>query len=300
MALDWITNSGFKFPFAGITFCPKDSGFISLKGLDYVNIELLKPLTTPLFFYIHFNIDNYTKRDDPTTSYIKRYQIEIDSQKLAINIPIKQMTTPEWWFSQNSKIIDFKPDKNKIIAFSIEDGNTEAYNKTKSLSINRIRIKNSIIVQYSKLFLYLIIIPIIIYGNRSLNLIKKRIKPDELLYLKNILDDSYSKDKGLLLEFLQKNYKDSDLSKQKVIKSIGLASDNISLILKTEFDCNFRDYLNKLRLDYAEKLLKETEMNITEISFETGFKIPSSFNRVFKKHFKESPRDMRKRYSKNN
>lgn len=260
---------------------------------------MLKPVSNPLYFYIHYNIDNYTKRADPTTSFIKRYLIEIDSQKQYINIPLKQMSTPEWWFSQNSEIKNFKPDKNKVIAISIEDGYTEAYNKPKELSIKSINIKNSNIIQFSQLFLYLLIIPLAIYGKRSLTIIKKRIKPDELLYLKNSLEDSYLKDKTELIEYLRNNYKDSELSKQKAIKDLGIASDKISLILKNEFNDNFRNYIKKLRLENAEELIKKTQMNITEISFETGFKLPSSFNRVFKKHFGESPRDMRKKHLKN-
>ena len=45
---------------------------------------------------------------------------------------------------------------------------------------------------------------------------------------------------------------------------------------------NFREYLNRIRLSYAEQLITTTDRPLTEIWAESGFESQSSFNRVFR------------------
>jgi AraC-like DNA-binding protein len=53
------------------------------------------------------------------------------------------------------------------------------------------------------------------------------------------------------------------------------------------------NYLLQQRLHWAWQLLKTTELNVSEIAYEVGFKDPSYFSRVFKKRFGGSPVEMR-------
>src|SRR4030095_5943079 len=49
-------------------------------------------------------------------------------------------------------------------------------------------------------------------------------------------------------------------------------------------------YLIHIRLEHAVKLLESTNMKVTEIAHECGFRTLSNFNRLFKKHIGVSPR----------
>ncbi|OGF50717.1 MAG: hypothetical protein A2231_05620 [Candidatus Firestonebacteria bacterium RIFOXYA2_FULL_40_8] len=57
---------------------------------------------------------------------------------------------------------------------------------------------------------------------------------------------------------------------------------------------HFVDYLQKLRLEEAKKLLKQTDWSITKISSEAGYNNITHFNRIFKKTEKVCPKDFRK------
>ena len=52
-------------------------------------------------------------------------------------------------------------------------------------------------------------------------------------------------------------------------------------------------YVNEYRLYRAKKLLLETNKTIMEISIMTGFESASYFNRLFKKIYKMTPKEMR-------
>lgn len=54
------------------------------------------------------------------------------------------------------------------------------------------------------------------------------------------------------------------------------------------------DYLNRLRIDKAVVLLKESDLNVTEIALACGFNDSNYFCRVFRKYRKVSPSRIRK------
>lgn len=62
---------------------------------------------------------------------------------------------------------------------------------------------------------------------------------------------------------------------------------------KREFQAQFREspgkWLLQRRLEYSAKLLQSTQMNVTEVAFESGFEDVSHFSRVFKERFGVPP-----------
>ena len=54
------------------------------------------------------------------------------------------------------------------------------------------------------------------------------------------------------------------------------------------------DYLNRTRIDNAAKLLRETDLHISEISEKVGFPDYNYFSRVFKKYKSLTPSEFRK------
>jgi AraC-like DNA-binding protein len=54
-------------------------------------------------------------------------------------------------------------------------------------------------------------------------------------------------------------------------------------------------YLIHIRLDHAVRLLESSDMKITDIALECGFRSLSNFNRLFKKHIGASPKISRRR-----
>jgi AraC-like DNA-binding protein len=53
-------------------------------------------------------------------------------------------------------------------------------------------------------------------------------------------------------------------------------------------------WLQKKRLEYSATLLKNSNLNISQIVFESGFENLSHFSRVFKEKFSLSPANFRK------
>ena len=67
----------------------------------------------------------------------------------------------------------------------------------------------------------------------------------------------------------------------------------MSLQFKKEMGENFLDYVWKLRLEKAKRLLQESDLSIDEISAAVGYANTSSFRRKFKQETGISPSQMR-------
>jgi len=52
------------------------------------------------------------------------------------------------------------------------------------------------------------------------------------------------------------------------------------------------EYVRIIRLETAMSLLKQKELNISEITYQTGFSSPSHFSQAFKKYYKKSPSEV--------
>lgn len=69
-------------------------------------------------------------------------------------------------------------------------------------------------------------------------------------------------------------------------------------LVKRKIGMTFRQYLNKVRMDYAERLLKESRDSVIEISYASGFSNPDYFCKKFRERNGMTPTEFRKRDKK--
>ena len=78
---------------------------------------------------------------------------------------------------------------------------------------------------------------------------------------------------------------------------VAMSKSNFVRYFKRVTGQTFVPYLSRLRLEKALQLLKETEMSIAEIAAAVGFSDQSYFDKTFRRHFNQSPREMRRSLS---
>ncbi|GAA3407674.1 response regulator [Paenibacillus hodogayensis] len=88
-----------------------------------------------------------------------------------------------------------------------------------------------------------------------------------------------------------------DVSLQSIADHVHLHPVYVSKIYKLETGDNLSDYMQRVRMDRAEYLLKHGHDKIYEISAMLGYQRPHSFNHAFKKQFGMTPQEYRDRYS---
>lgn len=89
---------------------------------------------------------------------------------------------------------------------------------------------------------------------------------------------------------------EAELTLEKVAEYAGFSACYFSRIFKQMTTYNFVDYLAQQRIKKAQTLLSDSDMSVTEIAYQSGFKSISTFNRVFKQCRGCSPSEYRKYY----
>jgi AraC-like DNA-binding protein/ligand-binding sensor protein len=95
-------------------------------------------------------------------------------------------------------------------------------------------------------------------------------------------------------EFIRCNYH-RGLTLEEIAESVYLSPYYISRIFKEEQNITVMDYLTKVRLEEAKKLLRNPRYNIDEISDKLGYSDPSYFSKVFRRYEGVSPSQFRQK-----
>lgn len=88
-----------------------------------------------------------------------------------------------------------------------------------------------------------------------------------------------------------------DVSLQSISGHVHLHPVYVSKIYKHETSENLSDYMQRVRMEKAEYMLKSSAVKIYEIAAQLGYQRPHSFIHAFKKSFGMTPQDYRDQYS---
>ncbi|MDV4149498.1 response regulator [Clostridium sp. AL.422] len=144
-------------------------------------------------------------------------------------------------------------------------------------------------------------------------LVKSEIRPKEIKELLSKIDEKlkgrdsfigdhqinkkedkkiYSKTIEKSLKYIEDNYK-KHISLIDVAKHIYLSHEYFSRLFKEEVGENFSTYLTVYRMNKAKKLIRSTDMKISQIAMEVGYTNPGYFSKNYKKYMGVSPEEDR-------
>ena len=97
----------------------------------------------------------------------------------------------------------------------------------------------------------------------------------------------------LAVNYINENFQ-SRLTLSDIAERFHLNPSYFSKRFKTVIGTGFKEYINNLRITKSEKMLLETNKNITEIAFECGFENSNYYGDAFKQKNGVSPTEYRK------
>ena len=96
-----------------------------------------------------------------------------------------------------------------------------------------------------------------------------------------------------IFEYVKEHFME-DISLIEIAKIANLTPNFFCRMFKTKTKKHFVEYLNEIRISNACKYLIETDMAMSEIAFNCGYKTVSNFNKLFKKLTGTTPKEYRK------
>ena len=100
---------------------------------------------------------------------------------------------------------------------------------------------------------------------------------------------------GQVYEYVMQNFQ-GKVTLEEAAQISNLSVSAFSRYFKSRVNKSFTDFLTEVRISHACKLLHESELNISEISYECGFFTLSNFNKLFKERMRKTPNEYRKEF----
>lgn len=96
-----------------------------------------------------------------------------------------------------------------------------------------------------------------------------------------------------LIRYLNEHYME-DISQQMLAERAFLSPSYFSRLFQKKIGITFSEYLTNIRLSHAVSKLSRTDLTITEVAYQTGFKNVNSFIEFFKQKYGQTPGQYRK------
>ena len=96
-----------------------------------------------------------------------------------------------------------------------------------------------------------------------------------------------------ILQFVEKNYVNYDLSLDKVANYAGTSKSQMSKLFKKHTGVGYIDYVTKLRMEKAKELLVHTDMSVKDVFLKVGYIDTTNASKKFKAYFNMTPSQWR-------
>lgn len=91
------------------------------------------------------------------------------------------------------------------------------------------------------------------------------------------------------VEYIHTNFYRSEISLQEVAKLVNLSQSHLGFQFKTEMGVSYMNYLTKLRIEEAKRLLRTTDLSVAVIAEQVGYPNVTNFYRHFQHHVGMTP-----------
>ncbi len=288
------------YPYAGVlinTYTDTtDTAMLDLSNMDILEMDLkIEGGKGDVNVYFSEFIEGYTSLDKNMSWKTYEFQVPADEKMSHYKINLNEFNTDSWWYEQQAVPQKDIPnsDLSNIINLVIENGNYEE----KGIPLT-IRISNVYFTKNMKptnigfiigtLLYYLAYFLIMKFGlSRVMGPV---VIPYKQLEVTSYLDDETQK----IEEYVAHNYHNPELTVKVLCADTGITHTKVQTILKKQFQLTFRQYLNKIKVHEAKRLLLETDRQVTDIAYRVGYKNVTHFNRIFKEMIGLSPNQFRK------
>lgn len=122
--------------------------------------------------------------------------------------------------------------------------------------------------------------------SRILSALKNNLSFEPKNFSDNHLDVEFL---SRILEIIEKNYTKTDFNVEEFANDLHMSRSQLFRKLKSLSGQTPSEYLYAYRIKQSIDLLQNSDLNIAEIAYKTGFSSPNSFTKTFTKHIGTSP-----------
>ncbi|MGE5395331.1 MAG: helix-turn-helix domain-containing protein [Candidatus Saccharibacteria bacterium] len=299
LKIDYQISNKITTPYAGINIGPKESKSINLGNYNQLTIKLKGDGINGIGIAMVTN--NSLKGMEKKRLDILFYHIfKISPGINTYRINPDKFGVPDWW-GENNRLEDastIKPDLRNLQTINVNGAFTPDTGKPQSIEIYSMAFSRNNMPLFAWIIALELALILLVFT--ALYLVEKTREKRQTITItyKPIENKTIERPKSDFIDFINQNFHNSELTLEFVSGETGVSQRRITNDIQNQFACNFKTYINRLRITESKRLLLETDLNIGEIAFRVGFNNQSHFNRVFKAEMLISPTEFREKHRK--
>jgi AraC-like DNA-binding protein len=280
-------KEGALYPYAGISFNGDSLWDLSA----YTHLELIVHSNT--MSHIQVQIE----RSEGSYSPLYGVELQLEPGRELYSIPLSSFTIPAWWYSEHNCTaaeIDSVSDFTAVSGISLGNSAYEKLDTPYEFSVSEISVRCNFNRFYGLGLLWGLLLIAIGVGKK----LRTSSISQEITYRPVVLDKPETALWERITGYIARNYSDPELSINGCCSEVGITSKRLASLFRQNCGCTFKQYVNRIRLHEARRLLLEEDEQITAIFLAVGFNSSSHFNRLFVREYGESLSTLRKRGEK--
>ena len=297
--LDYQISNKINNPYAGLNVGPKESNSINIGYYNQLTIKLKGHEIDGIGIAL-VTKNNFKTNDTESLSILFYHIFKILPGIHTYKMNIDKFEVPDWWGENNliENASAIQPDLKNLEAINVSSAFTPNTGIIQSLEVYSMAFSRN----NKPLFAWIITLEFafILFIFTVLYVVEKTREKKQTITItyKAVENKTIESSKSDFIDFINTNFQNSELTMELVSSETGVSQRRITNEIQNQFGCNFKTYINRLRINESKRLLLENKLNIGEIAFRVGFNNQSHFNRVFKTEMLISPSEYRDKHKK--
>ncbi|MBC7389806.1 MAG: helix-turn-helix transcriptional regulator [Opitutaceae bacterium] len=286
----YILHPGYQYPYSGVNFVLNKDSLPNLNGFNHLKIKIKAKQGSRLPIVIGLEGGIKSK---PDGKRFVEFILPVNSEWTSVEIDFDRFRSPEWWWKMNDKKEDDlpNPDFSKIRFINVQSCQIIGNEKEDLIEIESISLQ----VNMTWFYFASLILTVLYYAILYSFIKKKPITNIIFSYKKQESEIRSQKEKDQIIDYITSNYYQPNFGILDIQTGTGVSESKISFYIKNKTGLTFKQFLNRLRMTESKRLLKESDLQISEIAYKVGYSNVSHFNRIFKESEDCSPNDFRKK-----
>lgn len=276
------------YPYAGIMILNKDSSMLDLSAYNTLTVNAYDNLGKGIIPVLLFTeIPGYSYWGKVESFFNLQSLIPAEAIGSDYDMAFESFSAPKWWYEIQTEDMQSRaqPAYDRIALINFANLGSSRIGVEHSVTITGItarkRIAPQIVLAMIFIGLWYAAVYVYRYFHRSRIVTISENKQVTFTYEKIDIPSEYDYD-AKIFEYISKHYSMPELTIADVQEHTGLSERKISQCIKEQTDLGFKQYVNSIRLSEAKRLLKESDLQISEIAYRIGYNNVTHFNRVFK------------------
>lgn len=268
---------------------------IDLSKYQYLEIETDPNDNGDFAVVLYMYIPGFSDPSDMTTHRPYAFKCRADSKNACFKLNLSDFATPIDWFTRMGVTADELPktDWSRMSHMAISDFSGSPSESPRALAITGARFSSSLkrasIPAGAGAVTFSVLLQMFMSGLR-----KKRTARVKRKIYRNVSSVVSSNNTDSLVQYLEKEFGNPMLTLDLIEQELGIKQQEANMYIRKKYDMGYKQFLNRLRMDEAKRLLRESSLPIATIGERVGYLHATSFARTFRTIENIAPNEYRR------